>query len=532
MVAPRPDVHGVRRDGVLLPQESCSVRTRDAPRGATDTRRCSAITPHDGIVDQTKVKKEVLVKLAELGGQAFKDDDIKREGDKLILPVGMDEEGAIRFLQRKIEENEQYTTFSRKFNFRPWDGGYCTYQAFKKAFGAVVHNSSTVQGLFGPQKMPPQIITLEVGPGIHEQIPWGNFEVPFLPGVEFSLGDTYDEEHGLVFQVTVSSPRKYKAQVEGLFVLIEEELRNNSIYRGKAMDGKTMPGFLDLDAVDPDKVVYAKDTMTQLEASVWSLIRYSDEHRKLRIPLKRAVLIEGPYGTGKTLAATLTAQEAVANGWTFLYARPGKDDLNEVMQTARLYQPSVVFFEDMDTVADPQDADEVDISKMLDLFDGISAKGTEILAILTTNHKDKIHKGMVRPGRLDAVIHVGKPDAEGIEKLIRAAVPDGKLADSIEFPPITQAMEGFLPSFIKEASDRAFRYALIRCNGNSDEVLLDTEDFINAANGLRPQLELMEGAKETADREPLAEATKRIVNEQVTEVVRESFDPRLLRPAE
>lgn len=492
------------------------------PASINDTRKVS---------EQKRVEKAILGKLAELGGAAFREDDVIFEGNKLIIPQRMNIKQAIKFLEKKLAQEEEFTDFSRTFKYRPWDGGYCTYNAFKRAFGAVSHNTQTVMGMFGPQQIPPQLITLNVGPEEQIQVPWGEFGIPLLPGAKITLQATQDRELGPLFHVSVSAPRKYRAHIEGLFKLIQDELETNSMYRGKAFDGKDQPDFLDLAGVDPKKVVYSEDVMTQLEANVWSLLRYAPEQRELGIPLKRAVLVEGPYGTGKTLAAFLTAREAVqANpAWTFIYCRPAKDDLSFVMQTARLYQPSVVFFEDMDVVASPESGED-GMTKMLDMFDGITAKGTEIMAILTTNHKERIHKGMVRPGRLDAVISIGALDHPGVEALIKASVRPDLVADNVDWETVAIANEGFMPAFIKEAADRALRYALARAGGEYENVKLGTDDFVNAAHGLRPQLELMEGAKDSRTRDPLSEQFQRIVEGKARQVVGDSLRENLLKP--
>ncbi len=230
--------------------------------------------------------------------------------------------------------------------------------------------------------------------------------------------------------------------------------------------------------------------MTQLNANVWSLLEHTDAMREQGLPLKRSVLLEGPYGTGKTLAAFLTAQRAVANNWTFIFVRPNKDNLNDAMATAQLYQPSVVFFEDIDTTGSP----DTNASELLDVFDGIQAKGTEILAVLTTNHADRIHKGLVRPGRLDAVIHIGALDQAGIERLIYSIVPSRQLPKNLDMDSIYESMEGYMPAFVKEAIDRAIRYNLARNEGKFTQ--LSSDDFVQAGNGLRDQLNLMEGARE------------------------------------
>src|SRR5207249_8115536 len=118
--------------------------------------------------------------------------------------------------------------------------------------------------------------------------------------------------------------------------------RAHSIYRGKALVGHEEPQFLDMDEFDPEKVVYSQEVLTQLESSVWGVLRWTDAFRRDKITRKRAILLHGPYGTGKTLAGQLTAKIATDNGWTFIAARPGQDDLTEALQTARLYEPAVV----------------------------------------------------------------------------------------------------------------------------------------------------------------------------------------------
>lgn len=450
---------------------------------------------------ETQVES-ILDKLAELGGKLTAEDDITFAGKKLILPETMQLNEAIRFLNEKMQEDERQVAFSRIFNYRPWDGAHATMAALKRAFGAVSQRAT--QSFFGEH--PPQLVTVNVGAGETAQVPWGNMAVVHLPGLILTLGATRHEEYGSVFQLDAVGPRKYRHHVEGIFALVEEELKTNSIYRGRAFDGQRMPQFLELSGIDPSKVIYSDTTMEQLEANIWAVLRWPDQMQELGMPLKRAVLLEGPYGTGKTLAAYLTARVAIASGWSFLLCRPGQDDLMEVMSTARLYQPAVVFFEDVDAVA--QAADH--IPKLLDIFDGIKAKDTRIMCVLTTNHVERIHKGMVRPGRLDAVIHIGSLDASGLRRLVEAVVPCDLLDEAIDWESVTGAMAGFLPAFAKESIDRAMRYNVARNQGKVTQ--LSTADFVAAAEGLRPQLELMEGAKDTVVKEPLTETIQSIVD--------------------
>jgi transitional endoplasmic reticulum ATPase len=179
------------------------------------------------------------------------------------------------------------------------------------------------------------------------------------------------------------------------------------------------------------------------------------------------------------------------------------------MKTANLYAPAVVFFEDIDVLAEKGDPEAV--NRLLDLFDSITNKGAEIVCILTTNHVDRIHKAMLRPGRLDSVIHIGSLDEGGYERLVKALVPTHLLADDIDYHHVSAAFEGFFPAFAKEAVDRAMRYAIDRTGGFPETIT--TYDLVEAAQGLRPQLLLMESATEGQRSDTLSGALQRVVEE-------------------
>ncbi|MCU1346067.1 MAG: hypothetical protein JWL70_2333 [Acidimicrobiia bacterium] len=462
----------------------------------------------------------LLDALAELGGKLTAEDDLVFSGQKFILPERMDLSAAIAFLREKQTEDENEMNFSRTFRYRPWDGARATLHALRKAFGVVSQRGA--QGLHA--SAPPELRTIPVSVDATEQVPWGGLGVAHLPGCTLNLSSTMDPDVGSLFVLSATGPRRYRHHIEGIFHLVEEELAANSMYRGKPFDGQEVPQFLDLSGVDPARVVYTDQVLDRLEADIWALIRYPDEMRRMGLPLKRAVLLEGPYGTGKTLAAHLTAQIAQEHGWTFIYGRPGRDELEDVMATARLYQPAVVFFEDVDSVAHADGIDHV--SRMLDILDGIQSKGVEIICILTTNHINRIHKGMVRPGRLDAVIHIGALDAPAIERLVHSLVPDTLLEEKIDWEAVGEAMQGFMPAFCKEAIDRAMRWNLARNKGISTS--LTTDDFIAAAHGLRPQLELMSRAGEGARADGVGNAIERTVRQSIdgTLLVRKGEDAK------
>lgn len=481
-------------------------------------------TSESKLTSVQRVERDLLATLAELGGQLVTEDNLHFEGKQYVFPKTMEGDipGVINFLKEHLKQQEQETRFSRVFNFRPLDGARALSKALKRVFGTSGHQKAQFS-FFGTT--PPELRTISVSYTDTEQVPWGEIAVPIFQGT-MRTTHVNDATYGPLFRLVIDAPRKYRGHVDGLFKLVEEELRSNSIYKGKAIDGQTEPDFIDLSGVDPDRVIYSADVREQLATNVWTPLRHAEVLRELKVPLKRAVLLEGSYGTGKTLAAFLTAQVAIEEGWTFIYCRPGKDDLDTVVSTARLYQPAVVFFEDVDTIAQDGNADNV--TRLLDIFDGITAKGTELMIVMTTNHADRIHKGMMRPGRLDAAIHFGALDRDGVKALIESVIPSGMLDTSVDYDLVYESMIGYTPAFCKESIDRAIRYAVTRMGGRPD--VLNTHDFVSAANGLRPQLRLMEEAGEGKITPPLDLRFKELIGEKVVdvlggaEIVRRGYD--------
>jgi ATPase family associated with various cellular activities (AAA) len=501
-----------RRKAPLKPSESRGglIENPTEPR-----ENIMAINPTDPqATELERVRTEVLDNLARLGQIQTGDDALVYEGTRFVLPTSMSGQSlsvAVDYLRQYERQMEAEFSFTRNFNYRPWDGANAFQRAMKRVFGTTGVGKTIPGNFFSPDRKP-EYRTVANSANTTLQVPWG--AVSFTPlEATFYLGATKSRELGLLFQINVEAPRRYRAHIDAFLQVVQDELDNNSIYRGQAFTGGDEPVFLDTSDIDPRRVVYTDDVMIQLTTNLWSVLRYTENMRAAGVPLKRSVLVEGPYGTGKTLAGQLTAREAVNNGWTFIINRAGKDDLADTLKTAQLYAPSVVWFEDIDIVAAGKDEEQV--SKLLDSLDSITNKGVAVVAGFTTNHVDKIQKGVLRPGRLDAVIHIGALDDAAMEKLIRATLP-ADLTGNIDFATVVKAFAGFLPAFAKEATDRAIRYSLVR--GSGDPLPVETDDLVNAARGLRPQLALMEEANEGVHRDSLAEEFQRLVRQGVDKV--------------
>lgn len=443
-------------------------------------------------------RKAAIKKLAEIGGKLVSEDDIVFQGRQLVVPETMTLTELHRFIGRKIDEDSEITRWFREYDYAPWDGAVCAFNAIRRCFGMV-----SVTGAFNGASF----IDIPIDAyGNTLSVPWGNLIIPGLDDVRFALDSSYGE-FGQKFIISAKGPRSRRFEVQGVFEIVREELEVNSIYRGKAFDQAMR--FLPLDGVDRSKVVYSGDAHDQLQANLWSLLQYTDRMVARGLPLKRTVVLEGPYGTGKTLAAYLTAKVAAENGWTFVLCRPGQD-LHGTLELAKMYQPAVVFAEDIDTFASTE---ERSINHVLDTMDGLTSKSSKVICVMTTNHIEALHKGVLRAGRIDAIVHIGELDAEGVRQLVTVTAGD-HLEDDIDWGEVCNAMSGWLPCFVKEAVDRATRFALSRTSGLDDQ--LSTYDLVHSARGLQRHLDLMNEASE-GQKPPALEAA-------MTEIVQHALD--------
>jgi transitional endoplasmic reticulum ATPase len=429
--------------------------------------------------------------LAELGGKRTRQDDIKfGKGWQVPVQFKEDLDGAIDELQQFRQAQYTQTTFTRKFDYRPYDGAAALERVLKRDFGA----SFQIKDPYGN---PPERRTINVGivgdEPITATIPWGDLHFPWGIG-SITTDSIKDRERGSLFVLHCNMQKRFEDHAEGLFKLVHKELEEHSLYRGKAINGAPLdPGFYDTDLIKPEMFIYTEEAWAQINTHIVSAITDADRLQELEMPGKRVVLFEGPYGTGKTGGLRTAMKRAIEHGWTCITARPGVDDPFEVLQTAALYaklgQRVLVLIEDIDTFASGQ-SDPNYTTKLLDKFDGIGTKTMNMVLVMTTNHVDKIHKGMMRPGRLDAVIHIGAMDRPGVEALTRMVLGDS-LAPDVDFDAVFAATEGFMPAFVREAIDGAVRYAIAQ---HGDVSNITTGDLIRSCEGLYNQLNLQNNA--------------------------------------
>ena len=174
-----------------------------------------------------------------------------------------------------------------------------------------------------------------------------------------------------------------------------------------------------------------------------------------RIP--KGVLLVGPPGTGKTLLAKAVAGEAgvqflsiSGSDFVELYVGVGASRVRDLFDEAKKVAPSVVFIDEIDAVGRQRgaglggghDEREQTLNQLLVEMDGFSSnEGVVVLA--ATNRADILDPALLRPGRFDRQVYVGRPDSRGREEILAVHTKNKPLAEDVDLKVLAQSTSGF-----------------------------------------------------------------------------------------
>jgi transitional endoplasmic reticulum ATPase len=450
----------------------------------------------------------LLATLDKLGGLSTNTDDkLVYQGDRFVFPSRYKDNipGIYNYLKEYERAQNAQTSFVRYFPARPNDGAAAMERAMRLLFGSTGAGVPTFT-MFGAN--PPQRKDVKVSLTETISVPWGQISFEPLEAV-FETHATNNEDGQYVFALSVTAPKRQEKRIRAFFDLIDREIALNSIYRGKAISvnggGTSEPKFIDLSGVDPNRVIYAADVYRLLTAGLWAPIKYAEKLKAQGQSLSTTTLLEGPFGTGKSLAGYLTAQIAVAHGWTYIHVEPG-EPIEKALELARQYGPAVVWIEDVDIVAGGNQ-DRKRVVKVLEALDGVTTKVDGGLIVgMTTNHVNSLDAAVLRPGRIDTIVHVAEPDRPAFEGIIKATLP-GDQSAKLDFDELWESMgstyvvedgvstvetSGMLPAFIVGAVKDSVRFALSRSGGEDPTVT--TVDILDAARSLRRTFDLQQAS--------------------------------------
>lgn len=424
--------------------------------------------------------------------EQLKDLMVQRSGNVIAVPEGTSLEVAIAALTAKLKEEEEYVDLKFDYDLTVPEGAIALHRSLNELFGFVSLQATPT--FFGP--VPPTIINVRVSRDQEVAVPFGRFAVPGLKGT-IEAGVTWRD--GIpYFQLKAHVTGAHRSLVEKINDAIRS--RNDSLYKGSAIslafpeiDDTTItsdffPRFMETANLKKDDLIFSDDVQELVEVALFTPIEHTAMCRENGIPLKRGILLEGPYGVGKTLTASITASLAEKNGWTFIHLA-NVADLDKAYAFAKHHQPAITFCEDLDEVVNGPNRTQ-NINAILNSIDGIESKCTEIITVFTTNNIDDITRAMLRPGRIDTVVPVRAPDAKAVTRLIHAFAGD-RLEVGANLETVSKLLAGKNAAVVREVVDRS-KLAAVRHTQPGQPLTISAKDLEVATRGMEAHSRMLE----------------------------------------
>ena len=210
----------------------------------------------------------------------------------------------------------------------------------------------------------------------------------------------------------------------------------------------------------------------QLEEIV-DFLASPQKYTKLGARIPKGVIMVGPPGTGKTLLAKAVAGEAgvpffsiSGSDFVEMFVGVGASRVRDLFEDAKKNAPCIVFIDEIDAVARRRgtgmggghDEREQTLNQMLVEMDGFGIN-EGIIVMAATNRVDILDPAIMRPGRFDRKVHVGRPDVGGREEILHVHAKNKPLSDDVDLKQIAQTTAGFtgadLENLLNEAAIRA-----------------------------------------------------------------------------
>ncbi|MGH7476330.1 MAG: CDC48 family AAA ATPase [Longimicrobiales bacterium] len=250
-------------------------------------------------------------------------------------------------------------------------------------------------------------------------------------------------------------------------------------------------------------------TVEQVRELIELPLKHPELFQRLGIDPPKGVLLHGPPGTGKTLLARAVANESEASFFHIAgpeimgrYYGESEQRLREVFQQAQQQAPSIIFIDEIDSIAPKRDetSGEVErrvVAQLLTLLDGLEPR-QNVVVIGATNRVNALDEALRRPGRFDREIIIGVPDVNGRKEVLGIHTRGMPLQENVDLAELAHQTYGFvgadLGALAREAAIEALRRHLPQIDLSKKEIpseLLEQlrvtpDDFHNALKRVQP----------------------------------------------
>lgn len=233
------------------------------------------------------------------------------------------------------------------------------------------------------------------------------------------------------------------------------------------------------------------------EAIEWPL-KYPEMFKRMGVKPPRGIFIFGPPGCGKTLLAKAVATESEANfiavkGPELMSKWVGESEkgIREVFRKARQASPTIVFFDEIDSMAPKRGSDlgthvmDSMVNQLLTEMDGLEEL-KDVVVIAATNRPELLDPALLRPGRFDRLVQIPPPDTETRKKIFEVHTKNVPLVKEIDLDHLAMITEGYSGADV-EAVVREAAMAALRENKQAKHV--EWRHFERALQDIRPSLE-------------------------------------------
>ena len=208
-------------------------------------------------------------------------------------------------------------------------------------------------------------------------------------------------------------------------------------------------------------------------AEVVDFLKNPSKYIELGARIPKGMLLVGPPGTGKTLLAKAVAGEAHVPFFTIsgsdfveMFVGVGASRVRDLFTEAKKHCPCIIFIDEIDAVARRRgsglggghDEREQTLNQMLVEMDGFSVN-EGIIVMAATNRVDILDPAILRPGRFDRKINVGKPDVKGREDILKIHTKNKPLGENVDLPEIARTTAGFSGADLENLMNESAIYA-------------------------------------------------------------------------
>ena len=231
----------------------------------------------------------------------------------------------------------------------------------------------------------------------------------------------------------------------------------------------------------PDDKKVTFDNVAGLQEEKEDLVEVVDflkspqKYTKVGARIPKGVLLVGPPGTGKTLLAKAVAGEAgvpffsiSGSDFVEMFVGVGASRVRDLFEEGKRHAPCIIFIDEIDAVARQRgtgmggghDEREQTLNQLLVEMDGFGVN-EGIIVMAATNRVDILDPAILRPGRFDRKVAVGRPDVKGREEILRVHAKDKPLGEDVDLAQIARTTAGFtgadLENLLNEAAIEAAR---------------------------------------------------------------------------